>query len=130
MRRTLLFALALFVTAAIAPAAEAQLTVQRSVLTPPDAGPATAAEREAASERVGAIFAAQRRYFAEHGRFAPNLGALIEINELPGPSRVLAYAAGKDWYVVLAGSLETGLIQNVVSINAAAAPTGLVVDDR
>jgi hypothetical protein len=111
----LLALVGLLAASAAAPAsAEAQFNVKRSVLAQNSDDPAAEASRHATSERMNEIFQAQRRYFREHGRFAPELRELTELPE--EPSQILSYSAGRDWYVVLAGSMESGIVQTVVSV--------------
>ncbi len=121
--------LGLLAVSAAAPApAEAQFTIKRSVLAQNSHDLAVEAARQEVSESVNAIFLAQRRYFGEHARFAPELWELPDLADQP--LQVVSYSAGRDWYVVLAGSMESGLVQTVVTVVEPAASMVATADGR
>lgn len=106
-----LFALAGQPAQAHAQETRQDLTVQRTQMS--IARDSMAAALLAAVDRdMNDLFAAQRAYYAQHGRFASTFA------ELPGfpesPVSGISMTAGDDWYVVLGGGPDIGVSQQIV----------------
>lgn len=115
------FRLALFAGAALAPLAlatdaDAQtMNVRRSQMA--RSTETAAATMARADEQTRALFDAQRTFRAANGRFA----TLAELPEVALTTSFISFSSGRDFYVVLAGTLEDGIVQDVVTIEPAEA---------
>jgi hypothetical protein len=81
-------------------------------MAPASVDSAQAALLDVVNQDMNDLFDAQRAYYREHRRFAPSLA------ELPGFARGaesgIRMTAGADWYVVLGGGPQSGVLQQVV----------------
>ena len=93
-------------------AAPRELIVGRTLMGPAEQDSADLARFDAVNKELNDLFNAQRAYFQEHRRFAP------ELTQLPafarGSAAGIHMTAGPEWYVALGGDPQTGIIQQVV----------------
>ena len=95
--------------------AEAQVRMRMTEITPGQRNDAQLAAYDSLNETIRSLVTAQQAHRARHDRFAADLGAFPEL--VLSPTLGVSMSGGPDWYVVLGGSTDIGIIQWVVSVS-------------
>ncbi|MBB4636389.1 hypothetical protein [Longimicrobium terrae] len=116
-------ALALAALCAHPAGASAQIRSERTLMHPRERGEREQALFDRTTAKVEALFNAQALYMSRNGRFATTLA---ELNFDP-ENLISSFHGGNDWFVVLAGGPDIGIVQYVAYRAAPVAGEGAAV---